>query len=815
MLLEREKEIEQLRAAPAGAVLAVHGEAGAGKTALVREALGDAPTAWGFCDPLTTPRPLGPFRDIARACGIPSGDLYTLAERLLDRLVEEPVTLVVEDAHWIDQGSAELLRFLARRLPGTRGRLVVTFRDDIGVDHPLPGVWPADTVRVSVQRLSPSAVATLVAGSPIDPAEAIRLAGGNAFLTTQLAAGSSVVGATVRDTVRASMARLPRPSMDLVDALSVVPGRVGAALIGERWPHLDAAVQAGLLDVDGTTVTFRHELVRLAVEDGLPPGRRRELHAAVLDVLASAPDAEPADVAHHAWGAHDLDRAWAAERLAGERAAALGAHHEAAAHYRRCVAAADQVADPEVRSRLWLRTAEEQELIGRTTDALTAARTAATLTANPGPALRRMSRWTTDEKQANELARRALDLAADDRQERRAAVAALAALRMLARDLDQALELARPLVVEAEEAGDDSVLIAALETWGSARLLQGHSDGADLLHRAIALASQIGTSSDVGRLHSNLVSGAGEGRLYDIALAAVPEASAYFRSRDEDASAGYTRAWYARCLFELGRWPEATALVDEILDDPAPALPRTRLLALCLQARIAIRTGIGGSPAGLAESLSIAGQTGALQRLAPVMAAAAEAAWWDHGVLPDGVEDCYQRAVGLENAWATGELGFWLWRHGRIADVPDFAAEPYRLHVRGEFAAAAEWWLRIGCPYEAAEAWTDGSRIDDWTAAMQIYARLGARRARQRTARHLRLAGVDSVPRGPSPATARHPQGLTAREQEIAALLGNGVTDAEIAAALHLSVRTVEHHVAAVLRKTGAATRRQLRDPAR
>jgi DNA-binding NarL/FixJ family response regulator len=118
-------------------------------------------------------------------------------------------------------------------------------------------------------------------------------------------------------------------------------------------------------------------------------------------------------------------------------------------------------------------------------------------------------------------------------------------------------------------------------------------------------------------------------------------------------------------------------------------------------------------------------------------------------------------------------------------------------------------------PYEAAEAWTDGSRIDDWTAAMQIYARLGARRARQRTARRLRLAGVDSVPRGPSPATARHPQGLTAREQEIAALLANGVTDAEIAAALHLSVRTVEHHVAAVLRKTGAATRRQLRDPAR
>jgi len=92
---------------------------------------------------------------------------------------------------------------------------------------------------------------------------------------------------------------------------------------------------------------------------------------------------------------------------------------------------------------------------------------------------------------------------------------------------------------------------------------------------------------------------------------------------------------------------------------------------------------------------------------------------------------------------------------------------------------------------------------------MEVFDRLGARPAAALARRRLRELGVTFVPRGPQPATRENPAGLTARQLEILGLLTRGLTNAEIAARLVLSVRTVDHHVSAVLRKLGASTRRE------
>ena len=828
MLVERDGLVDRLRGAR-GRFVAVLGEAGAGKTALVQAALADA--AWGWCEPLATPRPLGPFRDIARALwpGEPELGVPELRERLLDT----PAPLVVEDAHWVDEASADVLRFLGRRVAASGGLVVVTARDELAADHPLRrvlGDLGAAVTRLEVPPLSPAAVASLVTG--VDPAEAYRLTGGNAFLVSQLAGDR--VAASVRDSVAARMARLGPAVRAAVELLSVVPGRAPVTLLGSERPALDEAVLAGLLRVDGTVVEFRHELVRLAVEQELGPARRQDLHATVLERLErEQPAAEPAALAYHAWRADRPDLALRCELAAAAKAAGLGAHREAAAHYRRAASATPGAVRDPAGAGLWLTLSREEYLLGQDEAALDAARHAVSLSgADPrrrAAAIGWLSRVSHPESRQLRLAAEAVELLEPlgPSLELAAAVARLAMIRMIARDLDAAEEAARqaldltatltragvtaaepvgPADLDPGEGSLAGVQVAALQALGAARTLTGREPDARHLWEAIERARSAGLYDELGRAYANLVSAFGEARLYEPAATAGAEALDYFVARDLDGSAAYLRAWLARCRFEQGRWAEAERLAAAV---PAGRAVAT-LAADCVSGRIRARRGDPDAWPPLDRARELAERTGSLQRIAPVAAARAEARWLAGQPPDDDLRDAYELAAGKRNAWAAGELGFWMWRHGLRDALPEFASEPYRLHAAGDPGAAAAAWTRIGCPYEAADAGADAADADVVRSALAAFTGLGARPGRARAARRLRELGVRSIPRGPRASTG--PDGLTAREQEVLALVRSGDTDAEIAARLHLSTRTVEHHVSAVLRKTGARTRRDLRD---
>ena len=828
MLVERDGLLDRLRGAR-GRFVAVLGEAGAGKTALVQAALPDA--AWGWCEPLATPRPLGPFRDIARALwpGEPELGVPELRERLLDTRAP----LVVEDAHWVDEASADVLRFLGWRVAASGGLVVVTARDELAADHPLRrvlGDLGAAVTRLEVPPLSPAAVASLVTG--VDPAEAYRLTGGNAFLVSQLAGDR--VAASVRDSVAARMARLGPAVRAAVELLSVVPGRAPVTLLGSERPALDEAVLAGLLRVDGTVVEFRHELVRLAVEQELGPARRQDLHATVLERLErEQPAAEPAALAYHAWRADRPDLALRCELAAAAKAAGLGAHREAAAHYRRAVSATPGAVRDPAGAGLWLTLSREEYLLGQDEAALDAARHAVSLSgADPrrrAAAIGWLSRVSHPESRQLRLAAEAVELLEPlgPSLELAAAVARLAMIRMIARDLDTAEQAARqaldltatltragataaepvgPADLDPGEGSLAGVQVAALQALGAARTLTGREPDARHLWEAIERARSAGLYDELGRAYANLVSAFGEARLYEPAATAGAEALDYFVARDLDGSAAYLRAWLARCRFEQGRWAEAERLAAAV---PAGRAVAT-LAADCVRGRIRARRGDPDAWPPLDRARELAERTGSLQRIAPVAAARAEARWLAGQPPDDDLRDAYELAAGKRNTWAAGELGFWMWRHGLLDALPEFASEPYRLHAAGDPGAAAAAWTRIGCPYEAADAGADAADEEVVRSALAAFTGLGARPGRARAARRLRELGVRSIPRGPRASTG--PDGLTAREQEVLALVRSGDTDAEIAARLHLSTRTVEHHVSAVLRKTGARTRRDLRD---
>jgi DNA-binding CsgD family transcriptional regulator len=172
------------------------------------------------------------------------------------------------------------------------------------------------------------------------------------------------------------------------------------------------------------------------------------------------------------------------------------------------------------------------------------------------------------------------------------------------------------------------------------------------------------------------------------------------------------------------------------------------------------------------------------------------------------LERAFAEALTTDSRWAQGETGFWMWRLGLLHEAPPLAAAPYRAQIQGDWKAAANLWEELGCPYERALALSDGGP-DGIAAALAILDGLGARPVASLLRARLREHGVP-VPRGPRPATRAHPAGLTAREVEVHDLVADGLSNAEIASRLHLSRRTVEHHVSSVLAKCGVSTRSAL-----
>jgi DNA-binding CsgD family transcriptional regulator len=167
--------------------------------------------------------------------------------------------------------------------------------------------------------------------------------------------------------------------------------------------------------------------------------------------------------------------------------------------------------------------------------------------------------------------------------------------------------------------------------------------------------------------------------------------------------------------------------------------------------------------------------------------------------------------------WFAGELAFRLWRTGELTELPpelpQCAAEPYRKAIEGDWQGAAAFWAVRGCPYHRAEALAAGDAAAV-AEALRIMDGLGAAGSAKHLRAQLRERGW-KVPRGPRPSTAADPTGLTARQRDVLALLAEGLSNAEIAARLSLSAKTVDHHVSAVLGKLGVASRGQAAAAAR
>jgi DNA-binding CsgD family transcriptional regulator len=211
----------------------------------------------------------------------------------------------------------------------------------------------------------------------------------------------------------------------------------------------------------------------------------------------------------------------------------------------------------------------------------------------------------------------------------------------------------------------------------------------------------------------------------------------------------------------------------------------------------------------LDEALAIAEGKSDLQHLAPAAIATTEAAALAGRAdrAADASDAALAHAEQRNAAWVAGELAFWRRRAGIVEPCPAVAAEPFAVHLAGDWARAAELWERVGCPYEAALALADADDPESLRRALDALLELGSGPASAQVARRLRERGERGLARGPRPSTRANPAGLTARQVDVLRLVAQGLRNAEIAQELVLSERTVDHHVTAILQKLGARSR--------
>jgi tetratricopeptide (TPR) repeat protein len=769
-----------------GRLVLVSGESGMGKTVLLEEFQHQLPEArwlWGGCDGLLTPRPLGPLFDISAQLDGEFADLCRSGaprERLFTGFLTEIgppagfTVAVIEDVHWADEATIDLLSFLGRRLGRMPALLLASYRDDeIAADHPLRLVLgdlatQRATRRMKLPPLSVDAVRELVGQRDVAAAELHRITGGNPFYVREiLDAGWPSVPPTVRDAVGARLARSSAGTRRAVESAAVIGARVEPALLAwvlaNAQTSADECMATGILIPDGMGLRFRHELVRMAVEAGITPYRKSELHARLLAALEERGDADPALLAHHAEGAGDEQAVLRHAPEAAVRSAALGAHREAAAQYERALRISENPGKPAL-AALYEGLATEYSLQDQWEEAEGARRTALALRRELGDAekvsanlrhlaatLWRLCRGEEASQAAHdavavleglppseELARAYAGLAVDDIATGRTSERTMAYIGK-ARDI-------------GERFGYPDVVAYVLNAVGL-YLVDTGQGGMPEMEESLRIALEADLPEAAGRAYSSLVEAATKQHRFGDADGYYAEGIAYCEGGELGVFSMCLHGWRSRELLFLGRWDEAAEIAAQRLGRPGIS-PVNQLNPLITLGTIRGRRGADGAWELLDRALEYAEGVGEPPWIAPVHAARAELRWLDGK--PDlaaaEATEGFDRTAGQVEPWTSGSLAIWPARLGVRSESPGLP-EPYALEAAGDHRGAAAAWQRIGRPYDAAlaMAWSsDDAELKDALAGLE---ELGASAAAAAVRRRMKELGVKAIPRGPRAAT--------------------------------------------------------------
>ncbi len=845
-LLERESYFKDLEDTfnklpdSGGSVVLVYGEAGIGKTTLIESFVHRvediANILWGTCDALFTPRPLGPLYDIASQ--LKNGFLNLLNSqpsrpvifsKFLENLQanEKPNIVILEDVHWADESTLDLIKFLGRRANLINSLLIITYRDDeINRDHPLRlvlGDLPAKNLsKYKLQALSEKTVNGL--GQTYGIQNLFKITGGNPFLISELLSNrDEKIPSTIQDSILTKISRLSNKARELVELVCIIPTRAEKWLIDEILPAdselLEESLNSGILLLEDEAISFKHELSRMAIEEALSESKRQFLNEKLLQILIKQERIEDylARIIHHAVSAHNKEVIIKYATDAAKQASKLGAHKLAANHYQNALRFIDGLPFQK-QLELYEGRAYECYLTSQVEEGIKAAKIIIDiLKKHPDPKregenYRRMSRmfwYDCQDIKGEEYLDKAIQIFETIPPGKQLAMAYSnkSQVYMIRGNKELAVKWGEKAIKLARSVNDLDAEVHALNNIGSAKMVADDQAGEDYLKRSLELSLQNDFFEHAARAYTNL------GSCY-LGQRNLTEADKYFATGLEYCN-GKDLFTYGLCVVGhyaytklcLGKWEEAIELSNVILkrDDLAVA---NSVIPLCILGLIRARRNDPGFKELIDKSYSLSLEIGEMEKIVIVIASKAEVFWFQNKLkdIVDEIESIYLKNKESNNIWNIGVLAYWLWKAGSLNKIPDKIAKPYMLQIKGDWKSAAKLWEKLNCSYEQAMALSEGD-VEAMKSAIEIFDRMSASAASHFIKQKMRGQGIKSIPKGPRKTTRENPKGLTSREMEVLNLIGKGLSNAEIGNRLYISPKTVDHHISTILSKLSVHSR--------
>ena len=827
-----------------GHAVFVSGEAGIGKTSLVRafckELTDECNIYQGTCDALFTPRPLAPLYDILLQM---HEDVPAISGQIEDRAafftqffhdlknMRGITMLIIEDIHWADEATLDFIKFLARRITQLRCVFILTYRDnEIHSRHPLRNVLgqlqSGSFTRIQLPPFSRDAVDRLAQEKGYNGEDVYSISGGNPFYVNEILAGYSAgIPDNIKDSILSVYNRLDEKTKHIWQVLSVMPTAFDLRSLEKLEPNfieaIESCLETKILIVDKGLIFFKHELYRRTVESSLSPLLRVALHKKILGLLLESfeENRKIEQIIHHAKNANEYDLVVRYAPVAARQAASVGSHIEATKLYLSAIEYY-QGNDEDLLIQFYEAYAYECYLTNQIREAIIYSGKALNIwkkknhTEKIGNCMRFLSRlWWFDgnRKQAESFGGQAIQ-ALDSLPTSRAKAMAysnMSQLKMLSDQVEDCMFWGEKAISMAKELNDDEILCHALNNVGDVqiRIFSTRKQGIELLQESLNIALKNSYHEHAARAYTNLGHNGMLIKDYALAKKAFDEGIQYCEERNLDSWTMYMLASLARVHFETGSWNDALKIAEDLLKgDYLP--PPAKIFALVVVGSIRTRRGEADAYPLLNEAKSKAMQTMELQRIVPALSALLEYEWikGTRCIEEEVINNTISMMNQMGNLYENSEFAFWL-KKARNQELPlQEVYEGYKLDNLKNVHRAATSWQNAGCPYEEGLALFEGDE-DDKRKAISIIHKLGALAVYEKLKFEMRSSGIKSIPRGLRKSTQENPALLTDRELEVLQLLNEGMQNKEIAARLFISAKTVDHHISAILFKLDVNSR--------
>ena len=844
-ILERETPLAQLRAILArsaegvGASVIVTGDAGACKTTFFQAfeaTVGSGVRMFrGACEDLSIPEPLGPVRELVRSAGwnvdfdqLMDGQRLEMFTQILELAYDsdQPTVLIIEDLHWADEASLDFVRFLARRIAGRPIVLLINSRDVDEIARQklraaFNGVPAENLTRIELNPLSQSTVSELADKAGIDGVKLYRQSGGNAFYVTELLRNRNFdMPASVQDAVLSRVDTLSDAGQNILNTVSIFPRRAELDLVmdlsdSDGFSAVEDCIAEGLLIDAGDFLTFRHEIARRAVENGLSAIRKRALHATVYNLLSAINTTSKARLMHHARVGRLSDAVRQLAPDAAREAEAAGAFTQSAEYYEIALEFGDELPKEEQAdlleksARVLGLTAQQPKAIANLGQALDIRKFLGQKLARADD-LRKLARlhWEVGMKpMASSLAEEAVRIAeGSDSYELAWAYAQRGQIAMAEFEFEIAANVSKKAIELAESNGFLDVKSFAQSSLGMC--YWGDVERAiPILRNSLKLGLDNNFPENVGRGFANIGVYYNEHYLFADAIKIYDEGIHYCDQHEIHAGSEFLKAWRFDVLDKMGFWDDVFIGAQNFLAD-RPQHSSARFYASVCLARIAMRRGLPNADALFSELDEVVSNGEDARHQIVYAVLLAERAYLGLAK-PEPALDLMDSVLDLP-IFPAGVEQLFPWQK-RLGETPVYSKnqifnEPFRRCLAGDWQGEAAAWAEIGSPYHQALALLEG----DATAkihALKILDGLGAGVVAEFARQKMRDAGIAIRTHEPRASTKANPAGLTKRQLDVLRLLNDGLSNAEIGERLFVSAKTVDHHVSAILGKLEVSSR--------